>query len=79
MREPGKDLAESLAGVLAGGNRNEVRLRMTEQEPDEFFTRITTCADNGYFDLFHTPLKSESPKRKTPPALNQRGENIELV
>src|SRR6266404_3630383 len=51
MSEPGKNLSYRLARVLAGSHGAQLRLRMREQNADEFFTRVSRCADDG--DFFH--------------------------
>ena len=79
MRKPRKDRGQGLPRILPRGNRNKISLGMAEQPAHELFTRITTRTNDGCLDGLHVTVKSQMPKRKTPPAKNQRGENGELV
>src|ERR1051325_1646477 len=47
MREFRKDLRDRLAGVLAGSDGGEFSVRMGEQQPNQFFARITRGADDS--------------------------------
>jgi hypothetical protein len=54
-----EDLRQRLTGVLAGGDGGQLRVRMRQEQTDEFFARITRRTDYGYLFGFH--------HKKTPP------------
>ena len=69
-------MGEGLAGVLPGGNRDQIGVRVGEQEPDELFSRITTCADDGYLDFFHDFVRKPRLKKKNPASVEPAGRKI---
>jgi hypothetical protein len=48
-----ENLRQRLAGILARGDGNQFRVRMVQQQPDQFFAGITGRADDGDFFSFH--------------------------
>ena len=44
-----EDLRQRLPGVLARGDGDQFRVRMVQQQPDEFFAGVTGRADDGDF------------------------------
>ena len=73
--EPGENLRERLPGVLARGDGHQFRMRMVEQQPDQFLAGITGRADDGDFLCFHLTFllpqrqrdAEKNFKQKTPP------------
>jgi hypothetical protein len=51
--EFGEHLRERLPGVLARGDGHQFRVRMVQQQPDEFLAGVTGRADDGDFFRFH--------------------------
>jgi hypothetical protein len=51
--EFGEDLCERLACVLSRGHGHQFRVRMAQQQPDEFLAGITGRAHNGDLLRFH--------------------------
>ena len=47
-----ENLRERLPGVLARGDGDQFRVRMVQQQPDEFFAGVTGRADDGDFFVF---------------------------
>ena len=49
-------LRQRLPGVLARGDGHQFRVRMVQQQADEFFAGITRRADDGNFFRFHIQI-----------------------
>ena len=52
IREFGENLRDRLPGVLARRHCGQFRVRMRQQQPYQFFARVTGRADDG--DIFHS-------------------------
>ena len=48
-----ENLRQRLPGVLARGHGHQFRVRMVQQQPDEFLAGVTGRADDGNFFRFH--------------------------